>query len=73
MPKSKNRKNHKQKVAARNQRLQHEAKVLQNNIENFSKHMAEALEKKKNGEDISETTADPTVVEASEVVEVETK
>lgn len=69
MPKSKNRKDHKKKVAARNQRLAQEARSLQKNIENFSKHMAEELEKKK-ADEANETTE---AIPASEIVEVETK
>ena len=66
MPKSRNRKNHKQKVAARNTRLQNQMRSIQKNIENYSKYMAEALEKKK-AEEANQTTE---AIPATDIVEV---
>ena len=46
MAKSKNRKNHKKKVAARNQRLAHEKKQMEKQMELLQKKYVEELAKK---------------------------
>ena len=46
MPKSKNRKNHKKKVAARNQRLVHEKKQIEKQMELLQKKYVEEMAKK---------------------------
>ena len=46
MAKSKNRKNHKKKVAARNQRLVHEKKQMEKQMELLQKKYVEEMDKK---------------------------
>jgi cell division protein FtsB len=46
MPKSKNRKNHKKKVAARNQRLVHEKKQMEKQLELLQQKYVEEMAKR---------------------------
>ena len=46
MPKSKNRKNHKKKVAARNQRLVHEKKQIEKQMELLQQKYVEEMAKR---------------------------
>ena len=54
MAKSKNRKNHKKKVAARNQRLVHEKKQIEKQMELLQKKYVEEMTKKAEENDSGE-------------------